>query len=66
MLYSGKTPDKLPESGRLQLIEMSVTESQGVGPSQEGSVVNVEHNEENSSKESLSKENDGKEEQLKL
>jgi len=64
-----KIPEKLPDSGRLQLIEMSPTEAQDVTPSQEGSTVNMSTIEE-SSVDADSKGNGTvsmeKEEQLKL
>ena len=62
-------PEKLPDSGRLQLIEMQVTEAQDVTPSQEGSTVNMTTT-EGTSVDMDGKANDtassGKDEQLKL
>ena len=60
---------KLPDSRRLQLIEMQVTEAQDVTPSQERSTVNMTTT-EGASLDMDSKANDtacsGKDEQLKL
>ena len=67
--HADKIPDKLPDPGRLQLIEMSVTEPQEVAPSQEGSSSNIVAKEapppEGDDKEKNTT-NGGKVEQIKL